>query len=114
MEKEDVAEKLQQLDSLTLEELKKLSSDLKSESAMTHSDYDDGRLHLENLVNVDGLILPEKVGDKVSAVTHSDYDDGRLHLENSANVDGLILPEVVGDKVELETQGETDVNHKTR
>ena len=54
MEKEDR--------SLKLEELKKLSRKLKSKNAMSHSD--DDRLHLENLTNIDGLILPKKIGDE--------------------------------------------------
>ena len=56
MEKEDR--------SLKLEELKKLSRELKSESAMLHSEHDDDRLHLENLKNSDGLILPKIIGDE--------------------------------------------------
>ncbi len=75
MEKENVEEKLQQVDSLTLEELKKLSSELKSENAMAHSDYDDGRLHLENLVNMDGLILPKKIGDEAEFEPLDETDD---------------------------------------
>ncbi len=101
MEKEDRAEKLSQVDSLKLEELKKLSSELKSKSAMSHSEYDDGRLHLENLTNIDGLILPKKI-------------DGRLHLENLTNIDGLILPKKIGDEEEFEPLDETDDKHKTR
>lgn len=75
MEKEDRAEKLSQVDSLKLEELKKLSSELKSKSAMSHSEYDDGRLHLENLTNIDGLILPKKIGDEEEFEPLDETDD---------------------------------------
>ena len=75
MEKEDRAEKLSQVDSLKLEELKKLSSELKSRSAMSHSEYDDGRLHLENLTNIDGLILPKKIGDEEEFEPLDETDD---------------------------------------
>ena len=75
MEKEDRAEKLSQVDSLKLEKIKKLSSELKSKSAMSHSEYDDGRLHLENLTNIDGLILPKKIGDEEEFEPLDETDD---------------------------------------
>ena len=66
MEKEDR--------SLKLEELKKLSRKLKSKNAMSHSD-DDDRLHLENLTNIDGLILPKKIGDEEEFEPLDETDD---------------------------------------